>query len=75
MAILFSQTPRLYLERRGIRETLRTPSPRWRSDNPIHRAPLSFPNPLPELTLFEAGTPPPDRLLTLVWPHGGPPKP
>ena len=74
MAILFSQTPRLYLESRGIRETLRTPSPRLRTDNPIHRTPLSFPNPLATLSLNEAGDPPPDRRNTLVWPHGGPPK-
>lgn len=71
MTIVFSQSPQQFLERAGVRETLRTPQPRLRTDNPIHRAPVSFPLPRPDLTLHESGNPPPDRVDTKIWPHGG----
>jgi len=74
MTTIFSQSPRIFLERAGVRETLRTPSPRMRADNPILQYPLSYPNPKPALSLGESGSPPPDRVETTIWPHGGPPQ-
>lgn len=70
----FSQSPQQFLERRGVRETLRTPSHRHRTDNPVHRYPLTFPFPRAAISRTESGAPPPDRVETLVWPHGGPPE-
>ena len=68
--MLFSESPQTFLERRGRRPTLRNPTPRMRTDNPIHSRTPGYPLPLPELSELETGAPPPDRVITRIWPHG-----
>lgn len=71
--MIISQSPRHFLERRGVRETRRMPTPLFRTDNPVHAVPLSGLLPSPRLSLHESGSPPPDRVQTRIWPHGAPP--
>lgn len=74
MAIILSQSPQAHMERAGIRPTLRSPVPTIGTNNLLHKYPEDWPNPRPDLTLAESGSPIPDRVTTLVWPHGGPPE-
>jgi len=73
MSIVFSQSPQRHLERAGIRPTFRSPVPTIGTNNLLHKYPETWPNPRPDLTRFESGTPAPDRVVTRIWPHGGPP--
>ena len=68
--MLLSQSPQMFLERVGLRETLRSPVPRMRSDNPIHTYPLDWPLPLPELSHWKIDAPSSDRIVTQIWPNG-----
>lgn len=68
--MLLSQSPQAFLERAGVRETLRTPAPVMRSDNPIHTYPLDWPLPRADYSMSESGVPSPDRMVTQIWPHG-----
>lgn len=69
--MLLSQSPADFLERSGIRITSRKSTPVMRDDYTSMRRPLKFPLPLPELSLTENGSPPPDRVVTEIWPHKG----
>ena len=69
--MILSKSPRLFMERRGLLPTWRTPAPQFRSDNPVHPFPVTFPLPAAALQLGQAGNPPPDRIVTKTWPNGG----
>lgn len=65
-----SRSPQRFLERSGLRPTLRSPIPRMRTDNPLHTYPLVWPLPHAHLSLAESGSTAPDRVVTQIWPHG-----
>jgi hypothetical protein len=70
MAVL-SRSPKLFLERAGIRPTVPEPHPTHDMlGNPAHRLELSSPLPLPEFQADTQGVPPPDRGVTEKWPNG-----
>lgn len=72
--MILSKSSLEFLERTGFERTLRQPMPLMTSDNPVLFAAVEFPLPHADRTrLEEDGDPAPDRLTTLVWPHGGPP--
>ncbi len=69
--MILSKGSNLYLERAGLVPTRRGPVRAYAPAlNPAHRYPLSPPLPYPELLGATQGSPPPDRGLTTVWPHG-----
>jgi hypothetical protein len=59
-----------FLERTGLKKTLRRPTPAIFALNPVHTIALPFPLPRPDLTR-ENGIPAPDRVVTRIWPHNG----
>lgn len=66
-----SKSPKLFLERAGIRPTVPSPHPVYAmGDNPAHRLPLKPPLPIPEYVENTQGNPPPDRGVTKEWPYG-----
>ena len=68
-----SMSSKEFLERAGLVETLRQPLSLMVDDNAVLSVPLPFPLPHAALTQhIEDGDPSPDRVETLVWPHGGP---
>ena len=68
--MLISRSPAAFLERAGIRQTLRGPASRLRDDYKSRQRPVTFPLPRTDLTLAESGAPAPDRVKTRTWPHG-----
>lgn len=69
--MILSKSPRLFMERKGLVPTWRTPTPQFRTNNPVHEYPVSYP--LPAVRFQQPLTP--DRLATPFWPNGGPPSP
>ena len=65
-----SQSAAVFLQRAGYRPTRRHPIARMRTDSKSFSYPLRAPDPLPSLSLIENGFPAPDRVITLMWPHG-----
>lgn len=71
MAVL-SLSSRAFMERLGVRKTLRRPMP---TEAPgrlgVVNTPVEKPWPLPELMFHREGSPAPDRGQSEEWPHGG----
>lgn len=66
-----SRSPKLFLERAGVRPTYTTPSPVYATfTNPAHVLELDTPLPVPEYQGVTQGDPRPDRGQTGEWPHG-----
>ena len=65
------KSARLFLERAGVRATLRPPLPTAAPGNaPVLRHRVSVPLPLAVYREYTLGNPPPDRGVTGPWPHG-----
>ena len=66
-----SRSAKAFLERAGVRRTLRPPLPTAAPGvAPVLRVGVSAPLPLAEYQAVTLGSPPPDRGVTAEWPHG-----